>query len=255
MHLDFGFQPDRVATAAVNLPAATYKDSPALIAFEQRSLAAIRALPDVEAAAATTLIPFSGNINNNVIMAEGHVMKPGESLLAPTTATVTAGYFETMGVKLAAGRFFDARDADKQPNSVVIDDRLARAFWPGQDAVGRRLYRPSDPAYIREAIFVHGFDIGKRPRRPEHQHFQRGLSLIEPVAQFKSEGKINHGQTLAFPVNIHANEAIHEIQFGHLTRPNHTNRQFDADGTIRQSFKIQVIDGGVDVVLLYRRNA
>ena len=46
----------------------------------------------------------------------------------------------------------------------------------------RQLYRPSDPAYIREAIFVHGFDIGKRPRRPENEHFQRALALLEPVA-------------------------------------------------------------------------
>ena len=81
-----------------------------LVGFEQRSLAAIRALPGVEAAGATTLVPFSGNVSNNVILAEGHVMKPGESLLAPMSAMVTSGYFEAMGVKLAGGRFFDARD-------------------------------------------------------------------------------------------------------------------------------------------------
>jgi hypothetical protein len=46
----------------------------------------------------------------------------------------------------------------------------------------RQLYRPSDPAYIREALFVHGFDIGKRPRRPENEHFRMALALLEPVA-------------------------------------------------------------------------
>ncbi len=46
----------------------------------------------------------------------------------------------------------------------------------------RQLYRPNDPAYISEALFVHGFDIGKRPRRPESEHFRMALALLEPVA-------------------------------------------------------------------------
>jgi hypothetical protein len=46
----------------------------------------------------------------------------------------------------------------------------------------RQLYCPSDPAYIREAMFVHGFDIGKRFRKPENEHFRRALALLGPVA-------------------------------------------------------------------------
>jgi predicted permease len=144
MRLDLGFQPDNVATAAVCLPATTYKDPPALVMFEQRTLAAIRALPGVEAAATTSLVPFSGNISNSVIMAEGYVMKPGESLLAPSSVNASAGYFEAMHVTLLKGRFFDARDTASQPLTVLVDDRLARKFWPDQDPIGRRMYRPTD---------------------------------------------------------------------------------------------------------------
>jgi hypothetical protein len=46
----------------------------------------------------------------------------------------------------------------------------------------RQLYRPSDPAYLREALFVHGFDIGKRERKPENEHFRMALAMLEPVA-------------------------------------------------------------------------
>ncbi len=46
----------------------------------------------------------------------------------------------------------------------------------------RQLYCPGDPAYIREALFVHGFDIGKRSRKPENEHFRMALALLEPVA-------------------------------------------------------------------------
>jgi hypothetical protein len=57
---------------------------------------------------------------------------------------VNPGYFEAMHVQLLSGRFLDARDTQDQPLTAVIDDRLARHFWPGKDAVGRRLYQPSD---------------------------------------------------------------------------------------------------------------
>lgn len=145
---DLGFRPAGVETASVTLPASAYKDDAALIAFEERALAAIRALPEVEAAGTTSVVPFGGNINNSVILGEGHIMKPGESLIAPTIVTVSAGYFEAMGASLARGRVFDRRDTKDAPRTVVIDERLARAFWPGQDAVGRRMYRPTDPKDI-----------------------------------------------------------------------------------------------------------
>ena len=148
LRLDLGFDPENVMTAAVSLPASQFPNPAALITFEQRALAAIRALPDVEAAGTTSAVPFSGAINNNVILAEGYEMKPGESLLAPSSVNVNPGYFEALHVQLVRGRFIDARDTQNAPATVMIDDRLARKFWPDQDPVGRRLYFPSDPSDI-----------------------------------------------------------------------------------------------------------
>jgi predicted permease len=145
LRLDLGFDPENVLTAAITLPATTYPTPAALVAFEQRALAAIRALPEVEAAGSTSAVPFSGAVNNSVILAEGYTMTPGESLLAPSSVNVNPGYFEAMHVQLVSGRFIDPRDTQNAPRAVVIDDRLARKFWPDQDAVGRRLYFPSDP--------------------------------------------------------------------------------------------------------------
>jgi predicted permease len=145
MRTELGFEPANVATIAVSLPGTSYGDAAGRVSFEQRVLAAVRALPEVEAAGGTTVVPFSGSITNSVILGEGHEMKPGESLLAPTMATVTDGYFESLGVRLLEGRFFDRRDTADATNVVIIDDRLAEAFWPGRSALGRRLYRPEDP--------------------------------------------------------------------------------------------------------------
>ncbi len=144
LNLDYGFDPAQVATANINLPGTTYKDPPALAAFEGRMLDGLRALPGVEAAGATTSVPFGNSTNYNVILAEGYVMKPGESLLAPMSVTVTSGYFESMHIPVVRGRVFDARDTASAPATVILDERLARKFWPEQDAIGHRLYHPDD---------------------------------------------------------------------------------------------------------------
>jgi putative ABC transport system permease protein len=57
---------------------------------------------------------------------------------------VSAGYLETMGVKLLRGRLFDERDADKAQRTIIVDDKLAKRFWPNQDPIGRRLFFPQD---------------------------------------------------------------------------------------------------------------
>jgi predicted permease len=143
--MDVGFDPTGVSTASITLPAATYPGVPAMVAFEERATAAIRALPGVEAVGLTSALPFTGALTNNVIMAEGFVMKPGESLIAPMQAQVSGGYFEAMRIAVVKGRAFDSRDTTDGTRVAIVDERLAEKFWPGQDPVGRRLYQPADP--------------------------------------------------------------------------------------------------------------
>ena len=58
-------------------------------------------------------------------------MKPGESLISPQNVTVTPGYFEAMGARIVRGRAFDDRDGPGAPNVIIVDEKLARRFWPG----------------------------------------------------------------------------------------------------------------------------
>jgi predicted permease len=151
-----GFNADGVLTASVSLPRARYKDDQALVGFTHEALARLRALPGVSGVGATDTIPFGGNNSDSVIFAEGYQMKPGESPISPAAVDITPGYFEAMGVKLVRGRFFDERDrfieakttsVGGRPNgaySVIVDETLAKRFWPGQDPVGRRMYKPND---------------------------------------------------------------------------------------------------------------
>jgi predicted permease len=144
LSVDPGFRPQGVLTASVTLPRARYTDAKAMIAFHSEALRRIRALPGVTSAGATDWVPLSGNHNDSVILAEGYQMQPGESVISPANADVTPGYFESMGVTLTRGRFFDHRDVTGAPPVLIIDEKLAQRFWPNQDPVGRRMYRPTD---------------------------------------------------------------------------------------------------------------
>jgi predicted permease len=151
-----GFNPDGVLTASVSLPRARYANAQALIGFTHGALERIRVLPGVTAAGATDTIPFGGNNSDSVILAEGYQMQPGESVISPSAVDITPGYFEAIGARLVRGRFYDQRDAAVaetttasfgQPDrrrSIIVDETLAKRFWPGQDPVGRRMYKPND---------------------------------------------------------------------------------------------------------------
>jgi predicted permease len=142
--VDPGFKADEVMTASIFLPSARYKDENALRTFTGEALRRLRALPGVTAVGSTNTIPFGGNHNDNVIFAEGYQMSPGESVISPQAVDITPGYFEAMSVRLVSGRLFKDEDRDGALRVVMVDEKLARKFWPGQNPVGRRMYQPTD---------------------------------------------------------------------------------------------------------------
>jgi predicted permease len=146
--IDPGFSADRVLTASVALPQSRYANDPAVRRFIADALGRLRAMPGVTGVGATDTIPFGSNNSDGLIYAEGYQMQPGESVISPANVVVTNGYFETIGARLVRGRLFDSRDGGDAPKTVVVDEDLARHFWPNQDPIGRRMYRPSDPSNL-----------------------------------------------------------------------------------------------------------
>jgi len=180
--VDLGFRPDYVLTGDLTLPASRYADQPdnrppgattsaSVRATADRILTELRRLPGVVAAGLTSSIPFGRDYSDSVILAEGYQMAPGESLISPSRVRVSDGYFEAMGVTLRAGRFFDARDTETAPRAVVVDEPLARKFWPGRDPIGRRMY------------FPRGVETGLAPP-PEDQW----LTVVGVVKEMRLQG-------------------------------------------------------------------
>jgi putative ABC transport system permease protein len=150
--IDPGFEPAGVLTASLNLPAIGYPDAAALTQVTGRLLERTRPLPGVGAAGLTTTIPFGGNYSNVIMIAEGSEPKRGESIVAPHQITASDGYFEAMHIPLVRGRYFDSRDIGPAPSVVIVDQRLAQRFWPGRDALGRRLSRPGNPTGVLDLL-------------------------------------------------------------------------------------------------------
>jgi predicted permease len=143
--IDPGFKADGILTASVNMPIAQSRYSDEAVGrFADAAVRAIRSTPGVVAAGATSTIPFGDNYSEDVLLPEGYSLGPGGSLIAPYVSRITPGYFEALNVRLVSGRFFEERDGANAPKVVIVDERLARRFWPGTDPIGRRMYEPSD---------------------------------------------------------------------------------------------------------------
>jgi predicted permease len=148
LQVDTGFRAEHVLTARVDPPTSRYADDPALTAYAGRALQAVRGLPGVAAAGISSSLPFGDDFSSSVIFAEGYVMSPGESVLSPNQVRVSPGYFEAMGIPLVAGRYFTDSDTTSAARVVIVDQQLARKFWPKGDAVGRRMYLPNSPEEV-----------------------------------------------------------------------------------------------------------
>jgi putative ABC transport system permease protein len=140
-----GFDPSHALTGIVSPPAARYEHDAQLLGFWNPLVERVRALPGVTAAGITTNLPMSGDYSDSVILAEGYVMSPGESLISPYQVSVSPGYFGAMAIPLSRGRVFSDSDTATSPLVAVVDERLAARFWKNQDPIGRRMWKPDSP--------------------------------------------------------------------------------------------------------------
>lgn len=139
-----GFDPSNVLTARATPPQSRYKEDAAVRVFTDRLLSAVQAVPGVTNAAMTSNVPFGEDFDSSAILVEGYHMAPGESVIAPYHVIVTPGYFETLRIPVIRGRTFTDSDTDSSQRVAIVDEKLARKFWPGTDPIGRRILQPEN---------------------------------------------------------------------------------------------------------------
>jgi putative ABC transport system permease protein len=140
--VDIGIRPQGLMTMRLALPASVYTSSQSLDGFWSRLLGRVRQIPGVRSAALASGLPPIRRPNENDTQIEGFV-DPTRKIPQNVAFwnVVSPGYFETMGIRLVEGRYFDERDGANGPDVVIINQAMARTFWGNESAIGR-LVRP-----------------------------------------------------------------------------------------------------------------
>ena len=134
--VNIGLDTKNVLTAALITPRAKYKESERAALIKQ-IVAQVSSLPGVESASATATLPLNGNNWGRGLTVEGYAGADQTPIVQHTV--VTPDYFRTMGITLLAGRDFNDSDTKDSPDVTIIDERLARMYWPNQSPIGKRV--------------------------------------------------------------------------------------------------------------------
>jgi len=132
---DRGFAVTRVLTVNLNLPSARYPNMPDRVRFMRLLLDSVRALPGVDSAGVSNMLPLSGEGANNLLSVEGTTVPMTERPLADIRG-VNADYFRTMDIPLRQGRIF--AESDGEQRLAVVSAITADRLWPGQNPLGKR---------------------------------------------------------------------------------------------------------------------
>lgn len=173
---DLGYDPRPLTSLGFNLSMNGY-DAARAGALQTRAIEALRALPGVTAVSTASRLPLSPDINMNGLRVPGH--HSAEEQETPVDAvSVGADYFTTVAVPLVAGRAFTEDDVAQQRRVVIVNETLARQYWPKASAVGQRIYTAgyhTEPWEIVGVARDHKVRSIGEPPRP-YLHFPAGPS-------------------------------------------------------------------------------
>jgi macrolide transport system ATP-binding/permease protein len=198
--IDPGFEPRGVATMSFDLSLKGYTRAQS-DNFYRQLRERVSALPGVEAVSFATHLPLSFEIRTTNTAAEGRDTAPPKQWPDIDTAKVGPGYFETMRIPLVRGRAFTEQDTPQAPLVVVVNEAFAKQFWPGHDALGKRLRLSGQPGYYevvgvaRDAKYR---TLGEQARpylyQPLAQNYEDAQTLL---ARVTSEQPSALGATMA----------------------------------------------------------
>jgi len=140
-----GFNPDHVLTARVSAPS-QLKERDRLVSYFNGVLEQVNSIPGARSSAIVTTLPLGNLVVTTSFQVEGQPQRSEEwKAYGVRLLSVSPRYFQTMGVRILRGRPFDEHDTIKSPGVAIVNDELARHYWPGQDAIGKHVSRSDHP--------------------------------------------------------------------------------------------------------------
>jgi putative ABC transport system permease protein len=139
-----GFDSQSLVTATVSLPAAAYSKEAQINSFYDQLIDRLQNSPGVISAAVSMSLPPNLIAIRNPFYVHGQPLVPGRRLPLAVETTVSPGYFQTLGIPLLRGRLFSDSDRNRSDQILIINDALARLYFPGKDPVGQKI-QTGDP--------------------------------------------------------------------------------------------------------------
>jgi predicted permease len=143
--VEVGFEPRGLMSASLTLPRDTYKTDQQQAVFAQALETQLRNQSGVTDAALVDALPFSANAGSASFEIVGQVLPPNAPPPHGNIRSISPNYFSTLKITLLKGRFFSSTDQAKTQQVAIIDDLLARDYWPGQDPLGKQIYFGETP--------------------------------------------------------------------------------------------------------------
>ena len=164
--IERGVDSKSLVMASLLLPETRARDSRAMLSFYNQLLPQVAALPGVVSASPTHMLPGSGTIGLSAPMLfEGQTQKEASTNSWSTWEPVLPSYFRTLGIPILRGRAFTDGDRRDGAPVAIISESVARRYWPGQDAIGKRLqFVPSTPEQEWPWVTVVGITADTRYR-------------------------------------------------------------------------------------------
>lgn len=134
-----GFRHENLLVMQIALPTFKYREAHQIDGFYQEVLERVKAITGVESAGISSSLPMSPNSSSGSFTIEGRQVGPGEMSPWGNRWSAGATYFQTMGIPLIAGRYFDDRDVMTAPLVAVIDETMSQKYWPDENPIGRRI--------------------------------------------------------------------------------------------------------------------
>jgi putative ABC transport system permease protein len=207
--VDPGFDPRNVLTATVNIPEAKYPTPDERNQFFDRALQQVRALPGVESAAWIDTVPLQGG-STQYVMPQG--LPPTKESEMPVVALRLAspGYFQTARIQMLAGRDFREADGYGRPRVVIVSEKTAKRFWPGEHPLGKQI---TLTMMTKEAADVVGVVSEVKTGSLDATEADSETAVYAPAAQFAFGGSTLTVRTAAEPGTLTRSvvAAIHAV--------------------------------------------
>jgi putative ABC transport system permease protein len=138
-NLELGFNPDRLLTMHLRLPANAYKQPAERVSYFQQTLANLQQLPGVEAAGICLLLPMRGEAFTDRVWIEGQPDPPKGEEPVLRAGSVSTNYFKAMGIPFRSGQAFTDDDVWKGRPVIIVNEAFAQRFFSGEDPIGKRI--------------------------------------------------------------------------------------------------------------------